>query len=606
MLLPGQTLQSKYILTPHCCMAPISYGNEQSGRWLDTAIPLDAYLVSDAPDVASIANLLLEEVIINIEANGAAIKTRSKLAYPHLKQTVQAILLNLYFAYLLGVPVRLYRSKNRYVKKARYGKLFFEYKRVIATVDTLLRLNLIYYKKGHHFKGKKEAQKTSRIWATTDLIRLFHKVNVHQPRRIHFSPRPEVIELRDKDKRPEYTDDKNTRRMRKNLVCYNNFIGQQKIEVQVDGAAPINLNQLSERIYRNLLSGDLTLTNLLVDKYSMTGMWPVVTDLYSSNDIITSNNNIIYKSSVSSNKSSITDTIFDYTRIINGLMENKPLWRSGPEYSSTATTIPGENEAFLPLLKVLIRRHYQTNRCYADKAYADEKYARWYYKKLNTEKRSLGCFGIRQVGFTINNTNLFRVFNRSDFGKGGRFYGSYQTLPKGFRPSIKINNEPTAEPDYSAHHIRISYHLEGIDYREDPYLAMTDNPDERTVFKLLLLVLMNAETESSSIAGFRNSNRDKLKRLLGDLKSTTILPLIERVKKAHPRIAHYIHSNAGVTLQNIDSKITEGILMEMTAQEIPCLPIHDSYIVPAQHEGQLQGAMACEYKKVMGFEPVID
>jgi hypothetical protein len=43
------------------------------------------------------------------------------------------------------------------------------------------------------------------------------------------------------------------------------------------------------------------------------------------------------------------------------------------------------------------------------------------------------------------------------------------------------------------------YHLEGIDYREDPYLAITNDPGERVVFKLLLLVAMNAEDEENAV-----------------------------------------------------------------------------------------------------------
>ncbi|MBV5343105.1 hypothetical protein JZU68_05670, partial [bacterium] len=70
---------------------------------------------------------------------------------------------------------------------------------------------------------------------------------------------------------------------------------------------------------------------------------------------------------------------------------------------------------------------------------------------------------------------------------------------------VFIGGEPTVELDYAAHHIRIPYHLEGIDYREDPYLALTDDPEERSVFKKLLLIALNAETEKKTVRGFRDA-----------------------------------------------------------------------------------------------------
>ncbi|MBV5343104.1 hypothetical protein JZU68_05665, partial [bacterium] len=71
------------------------------------------------------------------------------------------------------------------------------------------------------------------------------------------------------------------------------------------------------------------------------------------------------------------------------------------------------------------------------------------------------------------------------------------------------------------------------------------------------------------------------------------------------RIARYVNSGAGLKLQNLDSQITEAILMRMTDKGIPCLPVHDSYIVPQQYEDRLRDVMMEEYKAVIGYEPVI-
>lgn len=161
------------------------------------------------------------------------------------------------------------------------------------------------------------------------------------------------------------------------------------------------------------------------------------------------------------------------------------------------------------------------------------------------------------------------------------------------------------ELDYAAHHIRIPYHLEGIDYKDDPYLALTYDPEERKLFKKLLLIALNATSEKKAIGAFRSECIDVAWKTKLSLTNKSIAGLLERAREVHHRIAGYIHSGYGRRLQNLDSQITEGILMRMTDTGIPCLPVHDSYIVPKQFEERLRDVMTGEYKAVIGFEPVI-
>lgn len=56
---------------------------------------------------------------------------------------------------------------------------------------------------------------------------------------------------------------------------------------------------------------------------------------------------------------------------------------------------------------------------------------------------------------------------------------------------------------------------------------------------------------------------------------------------------------------NFDSMITEEILKQMVRFNIPCLPMHDSFIVPEQYKEQLIDVMMSEYEKMFGFQPVI-
>ena len=56
----------------------------------------------------------------------------------------------------------------------------------------------------------------------------------------------------------------------------------------------------------------------------------------------------------------------------------------------------------------------------------------------------------------------------------------------------------------------------------------------------------------------------------------------------------------------MDSRITDIVLKTMTNNEIPCLPVHDSYIVREMDKDFLIDVMKKSYEQIMkGFTPVI-
>lgn len=587
MFIPESDPTPKYIITPHTCMEPYRYGDTSSGPWLDAAMPLDAALMTTAPEVKLIIDKLFEELIQRIEADGVVRHTSAKKTLYRINRTCKVILLNLYVAYLLGVPVRYSRDSTRYSKGKRYGKVFLSYSRIIACVKAFEGLGLIGQKPWVNDREKGLGRQT-RMWATPYLIVLFHGMNIHRQQRVFAEGRTELIELRDEAKNPiSYSETKQTLRWRENLTSYNDYIEKSVVLVGGTGSVDISLNALKSRLYNKFISGELSLVDLVINKYHLPDICNKRVPEYKS----TGNNSREYKSKGSNSRESyMTHTNFNFNSINNELKATIPALNSDRKYTSTASSTACDDAMYLPLLSFIIRKHLFFNRKHSEQ---------------NKQKVPLASFSIHNLAFIINSKQLYRVFSRGSFELGGRFYSNYQTLPKELRRHIFINGQPTVELDYSAHHIRMAYHLEGIDYKEDPYIAITDDPEERKVFKLLLLVAMNAEDEESALVGFRNKNREKLKALIGDLKNTTLKPLLARVKEAHPQIANYIHADAGVKLQYLDSQITEAILLRMTEQDIPCLPIHDSYIVPAQYEELLLVAMKEEYRQVMGFGPVV-
>jgi len=184
---------------------------------------------------------------------------------------------------------------------------------------------------------------------------------------------------------------------------------------------------------------------------------------------------------------------------------------------------------------------------------------------------------------------LWRIFN-VEFKYGGRFYGpGAQTLPKALRQQLRLNGEPVAEPDYASHHIKILHALEGLQLTGSPYDI---DAWPRDVVKRAVLVLLNAPTRRSAIGALTHD--PSLGLDLGDARR-----LVQAVKHKHKPIENYFHSGIGCRLQRIDSDMTERVLLGLTRRGIPGLPVHDSYIVPAQYEGTARDLMDEAFETVI-------
>jgi len=199
-----------------------------------------------------------------------------------------------------------------------------------------------------------------------------------------------------------------------------------------------------------------------------------------------------------------------------------------------------------------------------------------------------------------------RVFN-VNWSHGGRFYQApHLTIPSPCRRNFLINKEPTVELDYSGLHIRMLYQLIGIDYRDECYVYYkedADNKSERDRIKTASLIIINSNCPKKAIKAIQNELRKKgLQYPVGSHEKYKAL--MDRFEEHHPRIKEFLLSGKGLELQYIDSKIMANILDRLTINNIPALPVHDSVICPASHEGFLRQVMTEEYEKIMKFKPV--
>ena len=211
-----------------------------------------------------------------------------------------------------------------------------------------------------------------------------------------------------------------------------------------------------------------------------------------------------------------------------------------------------------------------------------------------------------EVHYPLEHVQTYRVFNRGHFGAGGRFYNkglrSYNGLSKELRSYMTLNGHRVVELDYSGLHIRFSYHLKKIDYQEDPYGFSGKDKSAREPYKLAALIMLNSNERQRAVKAIRMKFLEKGIPLLKDAEINEVM---DRVLEKHSLIAECFFRDKGAYFMNIDARIMEGILSHFTERGVPVLPVHDSCVVARQFEQDLREVMMEEYRKVMGFEPVI-
>jgi hypothetical protein len=194
----------------------------------------------------------------------------------------------------------------------------------------------------------------------------------------------------------------------------------------------------------------------------------------------------------------------------------------------------------------------------------------------------------------LSRRTLYRVFNNGSFKQGGRFYGGWwQSVPRDYRRFITINDKPTVELDYRAIHPRILYALEGMACPDDPYDVGLD-PKHRDLVKEVLNKMINAPDRFMKPAGFDSAG-------LG----MTFAELQDLIRVKHGQIAKYFKTGFGLNAQFIDSQIAERVLLHFAARSIPCLPIHDSFIMHHGYESELEDQMLMAFREVTGHEGAI-
>lgn len=221
-------------------------------------------------------------------------------------------------------------------------------------------------------------------------------------------------------------------------------------------------------------------------------------------------------------------------------------------------------------------------------------------------------------GTPIHPTEL--VLNRQftqTFGLGGRWYCNFQNQPKSVRNRITIDGKPVGSLDISQCHPMLILRLfrgkeaeDGLFSRanEDVYQVVGFEHLDRDIRKKAVNTLFNANTEDGAIQSLRNTHwwidgitggleietyKSKKKRFGNPIFEDTaqIKQFISSFKLMHPDFADAIGSGIGLRLQGFDGAITHQLLKFADLIDLPVIPIHEEYLVPADKKEVIEEAL---------------
>lgn len=211
-------------------------------------------------------------------------------------------------------------------------------------------------------------------------------------------------------------------------------------------------------------------------------------------------------------------------------------------------------------------------------------------------------FGPSKIHINHHQKFVKRIFNNNGWEQGGRFYGGWwQRVPSEWRQRIRIGNMPVSEIDYKGLHIVLLYLMQGLEYRDDPYLLEGQEVSDRmrSLLKQILLTSINAADKGTAVQGIKmeiNFNPEEYSWIRD--KELDISELIDAFVEKHAPIQEYFFSNSGIRLQNIDARIAELVILHFTRLGVPVLCVHDSFVISADQAEELKNIMSQSFLTV--------
>ena len=257
--------------------------------------------------------------------------------------------------------------------------------------------------------------------------------------------------------------------------------------------------------------------------------------------------------------------------------------------------------------------------------YIDERALNRFCKKATKDIFNNSPF-ISNVGLAENyyisrySLNSYkRVFNRGDFGKGGRLFHHWITAtPKELRKNIKINGSPIVELDFGSMNMHLIYSLEGNSTfsKKDLYQVGTLKKLNRDLIKQFSTVAINTATTYGAKRAIFKERYGKEIKALKDAPQSFIKELdkvVEEFQVNHHLLWDKYFKNQhtkkdySVKLNFYESNIACAIMKKCLIKKIPCYSIHDSFLTQVRYKDKLLRIMEdtfVEYFYCLGIDSV--
>ena len=249
--------------------------------------------------------------------------------------------------------------------------------------------------------------------------------------------------------------------------------------------------------------------------------------------------------------------------------------------------------------------------------YLDNNYTREARRVLNGINLINTSHNILDKDGVILDNLYSRIFNNGKFDQGGRFYGAgvlnIENKMSNDRLRITIDGEPICEIDYSGIHIQLLAILLDVEVDNEniidiyltPLPLLYRNIENRNLIKTSINTMINSTSLRDAVGSIQHNVMNVSPE--GTYCFKTANDVVIAINDTFPELkeAFCNPSSTGLLLQNIESNIAHSILNVFVEAEMPCLVIHDSFIVRQRDAELLVKTMKEEFNRAMEVDGIV-
>lgn len=240
--------------------------------------------------------------------------------------------------------------------------------------------------------------------------------------------------------------------------------------------------------------------------------------------------------------------------------------------------------------------------------YKDTPYSKEIERTMSEYCNYLNKQEIKIGDIVLDDIHLYRTYqNRKGmpFQFGGRSGGYWHSYSSEDRKRITINGKKTSSIDMHCSQLNILYkHATGKFFDKDFDAYRIPGIDERfrPVLKKILLIMLNVSYGGVGQALTNAMNREEennpnssLVVLYKEFKESisSIRSVVDKIIERHEPVNHLfcLGADMGQHYAWLESNLVFQIAHQLHYQDIPCLTVHDEFIVPTEDEGILEMIM---------------